>query len=73
MSSSSGSFLEERTDPRGRRETARGGYRGYDFSQSRVEDITQKKFDFGPLRGSQPVNVDQTLAKLFDTLSVECR
>ena len=43
---------------------------GYDFSQSSVENITQKRFDFG----SQTFNnVDQTLANLFDALSVECR
>jgi hypothetical protein len=59
-------------DLRGKREGSTVSREGYDFSQSRVEDITEKKFDFGPL-DSQPVNVDQTLAKLFDTLSVECR
>lgn len=45
---------------------------GYDFSKSSIENITQRRFNFRQ-QGSQPVNVDQTLANLFDTLSVECR
>lgn len=44
---------------------------GYDFSKS-IERITQKRFDFRT-HVSQPSTVDQTLARLFDTLSVECR
>lgn len=46
--------------------------KGYDFSKSSIKNITQQRFNFGPA-GGQPVNVDQTLAHLFDTLSVECR
>ena len=45
---------------------------GYDFSNSSISNITQRRFNFGP-RDSQSVSVDQTLAHLFDTLSVECR
>ena len=41
---------------------------GYDFSKS-VGKIENVKFDFGQSSAS----VDQTLAKLFDTLTVECR
>lgn len=66
---SSAGAVEAAADPRGKRESSK---EGYDFSQSGVENITHKRFDFGP-QGSQPVNVDQTLATLFDTLSVECR
>ena len=44
---------------------------GYDFSKS-IEMITKKRFDF-ETHVSQPSTVDQTLARLFDTLSVECR
>ncbi len=44
---------------------------GYDFSKS-IERITQRRFDF-ETHVSQPLTVDQTLARLFDTLSVECR
>ena len=48
--------------------------KGYDFSKSSIENITKRRFNFGPAGGgSQPLNVDQTLAHLFDTLSVECR
>lgn len=48
--------------------------RGYDFSKSGVvaNNVTDIGFNFGP-RDSQSVSVDQTLATLFDTLSVECR
>lgn len=46
--------------------------KGYDFSKSGIENITQRRFNFVGV-GSQPVSVDQTLAHLFDTLSVECR
>lgn len=56
----------------GGKEEALNSKGGYDFSGSSIANITQRRFDFGP-RGSQPVNVDQTLAHLFDTLSVECR
>ena len=42
--------------------------RGYDFSKS-VGKIENVKFDFGKSSAS----VDQTLATLFDTLTVECR
>lgn len=48
---------------------AAGPKKGYDFSKSSIENITQRRFNFGP----ELVNVDQTLAHLFDTLSVECR
>ena len=41
---------------------------GYDFSKS-VGKIENVKFDFGKSSAS----VDQTLATLFDTLTVECR
>ena len=44
---------------------------GYDFSKS-VGKIEHVKFDFG--KGSlEGASVDQTLATLFDTLTVECR
>ena len=48
--------------------------RGYDFSKSgkTVPSVTNTRFLFGP-RDSRSVSVDQTLATLFDTLSVECR
>lgn len=46
--------------------------KGYDFSKSSMESITQKGFRFGP-QDSQVAKVDQTLAHLFDTLSMECR
>lgn len=48
--------------------------RGYDFSQSGkvAQNVTDMRFNFG-LRNSRSVSVDQTLATLFDTLSVECR
>ena len=53
-----------------------GGWssRGYDFSSSArvVQNVTDMKLNFGP-RDSRSVSVDQTLATLFDTLSVECR
>ena len=64
------SLLSTSPDLRSKREGSKGGY---DFSSSGVEDVTKKKFDFGPTEGSQTANVDQTLATLFDTLSVECR
>lgn len=41
---------------------------GYDFSQSMSVD---RQFKFGP-RDSHSLSVDQTLAHLFDTLTVEC-
>ena len=47
------------------------GETGYDFSRS-VENIKNKRFVFGP-RDSQSLNVDATLATLFDCLTVECR
>ena len=44
---------------------------GYDFSKS-VGKIENVKFDF--LKNSvDGASVDQTLATLFDTLTVECR
>ena len=45
-----------------------GSKQGYDFSKS-VGKIENVKFDFGKSSAS----VDQTLATLFDTLTVECR
>ncbi len=42
---------------------------GYDFSTS--SKVTEIRFKFG-LKDSKSVEVDQTLAALFDTLSVEC-
>ncbi len=42
--------------------------KGYDFSSSNLKN---NRFQFGP-KDSQSVSVDQTLAHLFDTLSVEC-
>ena len=46
---------------------------GYDFSKSGdvLKKVTEMRFNFGP-KDSQSVAVDQTLAALFDTLSVEC-
>ena len=44
---------------------------GYDFSNS-VGKIENVKFDFGK-RNEEGASVDQTLATLFDTLTVECR
>ena len=45
--------------------------KGYDFSKSSIENITKRRFNF--VQAGSQVNVDQTLANLFDTLSVECR
>jgi len=46
---------------------------GYDFSKSGevLKKVTEMRFNFGP-KDSQSVAVDQTLATLFETLSVEC-
>ena len=47
--------------------------KGYDFSRSSevVKNVTEMRFNFG-LKDSRSERVDQTLAALFDTLSVEC-
>lgn len=45
--------------------------RGYDFSTS-FEQTRRVRFNFG-VRGSQSLAVDATLAKLFESLTVECR
>lgn len=45
--------------------------RGYDFSTS-FEQTRRVRFNFGG-RGSQSLAVDATLAKLFESLTMECR
>lgn len=59
---------QQQQQRRQRTAAAPGSKQGYDFSKS-VGKIENVKFDFGKSSAS----VDQTLATLFDTLTVECR
>ena len=51
--------------------TLKASGRGYDFSTS-FEQTRRVRFNFG-VRGSQSLAVDATLAKLFESLTMECR